>query len=510
MNGDDPQHNARMRREPPPRRAGEPPAPSQRPQPHPGEARWGTPAQPPRPNPARGPRPDRRQPPPGRPSPEPPARSNRDEPGYARAWSQTPAANDPNARRTPPRNPQPPRNPNARNPNARTPEAAPQRGRGQQAREAAPPQPRATRKYTASDLDAGAPTHAPTQRPVPHREGTPPPPSLPPTKRGRGKDKPPPGPKPKRKRHWGRWLLLLLILLIALPIAALFYVENNLIRIDALPSERVGDTPGTNWLLVGSDSRTGLTPEQEKELATGGEVGSERTDTIILIHIPKSGSPTLVSLPRDSYVSIPGHGKDKLNASFAYGGPQLLTQTVEAATGLRVDHYAQIGFGGFADIVDAVGGIDMCLDQPIDDPLAGIDLAAGCQRLNGAESLGFVRSRATALADLDRMNNQRKFMAALLKKATSPTTLINPFRGWPLLQGLTKALKVDQGAHVWDLARLGWALRGDPIATTVPIGGFEDTDSGNVLLWDKTKATQFFEALAADKPVPNDLLTQAG
>ncbi|MFI6870975.1 LCP family protein [Nocardia sp. NPDC050406] len=457
MNGDDPRHNARMRREPPPRR--EPPARPRPPQPHPGEARWGAPQPPPRQ--ARGPQPERRQPPPGQ--------------------------------RVPPRNP------NARNPQA----APPRRGQGQPA---APVPPRATRKYTAEDLDP-APTHAPRQRPVPYREGTPPPPSLPPTKRGRGGDKPPKGPRPKRKRHWKRWLSLILIVLVALPLAALFYVETNLVRIDAFGADRVADTPGTNWLLVGSDSRAGLTPEQEQELATGGEVGSERTDTIILIHIPKSGAPTLVSLPRDSYVSIPGYGKDKLNASFSLGGPQLLTQTVETATGLRIDHYAQIGFSGFADIVDAVGGIDMCLDQPIDDPLAGIDLAAGCQRLNGAESLGFVRSRATALADLDRMNNQRKFMAALLKKATSPATLLNPLRGWPLLQGLTKALKVDQGAHVWDLARLGWALKGDPIATTVPIGGFEDTDSGNVLMWDKTKASQFFEALAADKPIPSELLT---
>ncbi len=357
-------------------------------------------------------------------------------------------------------------------------------------------------------------THAPTQIPEPYRENPPPPPPALPTKRGgRGADRPPKGPKRKRKRHWFRWILALLLILLLLPIAAAIYVDSNLTRIDALPgySGRIGDTPGTNWLLVGSDSRTGLTPEQEQELATGGEVGSERTDTIILVHQPKSGQPTLVSLPRDSYVSIPGHGKDKLNASFAFGGAPLLAQTVEIATGLRIDHYAQIGFGGFADIVNSVGGIDMCLDKPIDDPLAGIDLQAGCQKLNGAQALGFVRSRATGLADLDRMLNQRKFLSALLRKATSVSTLANPFRAWPLLQGLTKALKVDEGTHVWNLASLGKALAGNPIATTVPVGGFEDVDgSGNVLLWDKTRAGQFFDALAADKPVPTELITTVG
>ncbi len=303
---------------------------------------------------------------------------------------------------------------------------------------------------------------------------------------------------------------MLLLLILLLPIGAAIYVETHLTRIDALTSYsgRPADTPGTNWLLVGSDSRSGLSTEQEQELATGGEVGSERTDTIILVHVPESGKPTLVSLPRDSYVSIPGHGKDKLNASFAFGGPQLLVQTVEGATGLRIDHYAQIGFGGFAGIVDAVGGIDMCLDQAINDPLAGIDLQAGCQTLSGKEALGFVRSRATPTADIQRMLNQRKFLSALLKKAASPSTLLNPFRAWPLVADSTAALKVDNGAHVWNLVSLGRALSGDPVATTVPIGGFTDVDgSGNVLLWDKTKASQFFEALAADKQIPADLIT---
>ncbi|MFD4458283.1 LCP family protein [Nocardia sp. NPDC058480] len=348
--------------------------------------------------------------------------------------------------------------------------------------------------------------HAPTQRPVPHHDGVPPRRTPPPVNGGRQ----PRPPRRRRRRHPFRWFTVIVVLLIAGLIAAVVHLDNSLTRITALSSysDRVGDTPGTNWLLVGSDGRSDLSTEQEQELATGGDTGSERTDTIMMVHIPSSGPTTMVSLPRDSYVSIPGHGKDKLNASFAIGGASLLVQTVEVATGVRIDHYAQIGFGGFAGVVDALGGLEMCLDDPIVDPLAGLDLPAGCQELTGPQALGFVRTRATPMGDVDRMNNQRKFMAALLKKATSVGTLVNPFALWPMATGVAASLKVDDGDHIWNLAALGWAMRGDTVTTSVPIGGFDDTDVGNVLLWDKSKASGFFEALATDQQIPEELLTR--
>ncbi|MFF3568239.1 LCP family protein [Nocardia jiangxiensis] len=351
---------------------------------------------------------------------------------------------------------------------------------------------------------------APTQRPVPYREGPPPSPPVSPTRR---QEPAPRQPRVRRRRHWGRWLLALLLVLIITPIAAGIYLDSSLHRIDALGaySGRVGQTSGTNWLLTGSDSREGMTQAQEQQLSTGDEAdaGGERSDTIMLVHIPQSGPTTIVSLPRDSYVPIPGHGRDKLNAAFAVGGPKLLVQTVETATGLHIDHFAKIGFGGFANMVDAVGGIDMCLPNAIDDPKAGLNLPAGCQHLSGPQALGFVRTRATPRADLDRMNNQRMFLAALLKKATSASTLANPFKLWPLATGVTGTLQVDNGDHIWDLGRLAWALHANTVATTVPIGGFETVDgSGSVLLWDKTQASQFFADLAADKTIPDDLLTK--
>ncbi|WP_375540095.1 LCP family protein [Nocardia sp. BSTN01] len=356
------------------------------------------------------------------------------------------------------------------------------------------------------------PTHAPTQRPVPYREAPPPPPPARPRRTERP-PREPRAPRARRKRHWGRWLLILLLIVILLPVAGVIYLDRSLHRIDALAAypDRVAQTAGTNWLLTGSDTRVGLTPEQEKELSTGdsADAGGERSDTIMLVHIPKSGAPTVVSLPRDSYVSIPGVGKDKLNSAFSAGGPKLLVQTVENATGLRIDHFAEIGFGGFAGMVDSLGGIDMCLPDAIDDPKAGIDLPAGCQHLSGSQALGFVRTRATPRADLDRMNNQRLFLSALLEKATSAGTLANPLKVWPLARDVAASLQVDNGDHIWDLGRLGWALHGKTIATTVPIGGFTDeSGSGNVLLWDKDRASRFFDALAHDQAVPDDLLTR--
>ncbi len=356
--------------------------------------------------------------------------------------------------------------------------------------------PEPTRRYEAGPAVEPRPARPPAYSQPPRRPTPPAPPA------GRA-------PRRRRRLPFGKIFLLLLVLVLVLPVVAVFYLDSQLNRIDALVAYpgRIADTPGTNWLLVGSDSRTGLTPEQERELATGGEVGTERTDTIMLIHVPKSGPSTMVSIPRDSYVTIPGSGRDKINASFAIGGPQLLVRTVEEATGVRIDHYAQIGFSGFAGIVDALGGIDVCLDRPIDDPLAGINLPAGCQKLNGAQSLGFVRTRATDLADIDRINNQRKFLSALLAKASSPGTFLNPFRLWPLARDSAASLKVDDGDHIWNLAALAWALRGEMVTTTVPFAGFEDTDAGNVLLWDRDRAIRFFQALARDQQIPPDLIT---
>jgi LCP family protein required for cell wall assembly len=290
-----------------------------------------------------------------------------------------------------------------------------------------------------------------------------------------------------------------------------FWLDAHLHRIAALSeyAERPSAGSGTTWLLVGSDSRQGLTPEQQTELATGGDIGNGRTDTILLVHVPGFGSstpPTMVSIPRDSYVEIPDHGQDKINAAFSIGGAPLLTQTVEQATGIRLDHYAEIGFDGFAQMVDAVGGVTMCPTEPISDPLAGIDLPAGCQKLDGRTALGYVRTRATPRADLDRMINQRQFMSALMHRAASPVVWANPLRWYPMTHAASGSITVDDGAHMWDLVRLAWSLHGNVTTTTVPIGEFTGSDSGSVVVWNSDEAKRLFSALASDDTVPADVL----
>src|SRR5690606_33698962 len=158
----------------------------------------------------------------------------------------------------------------------------------------------------------------------------------------------------------------LLVVLVLSAAGLLFWIDG---RLGGLPGGvlddykgRPDDTPGTNWLLVGSDSREGLTKRQRKKLATGNSEG-RRTDSMMLVH-----------LPRDSAVSIPGHGRNKLNAAYAIGGPRLLVQTVETVTGLRVDNYMEIGFAGFVDIVDAVGGVEINVRAAVNDPKAGLKL----------------------------------------------------------------------------------------------------------------------------------------
>jgi LCP family protein required for cell wall assembly len=321
------------------------------------------------------------------------------------------------------------------------------------------------------------------------------------------------GPRgPRGGRRWLRPKRILLIVaglvvvLILATVGLYFNLNSKLSRADVLVPTSL-TSAGTNWLITGSDSRGGLTRQQENQLALGHDIGGSRSDTIMLLHMPANGTrPTLVSIPRDSYVPIPGHGYNKINAAYAFGGPKLLIQTVQDVTGLRIDHYMGIGFGGLVNVVNDVGGVNMCLKAPMKDPKAGLNLKAGCQTLNGSQALGFVRTRAFAQGDLQREQDQRQLLKSLLSKMTSFGTLVNPFAVIPAASGAASSLTVDQGAQLNQLVSVAFALR-DPVTTMVPFGGYGSESVGSVVLWNTAAAKQFFGDLAHDRALPHDLIS---
>ena len=293
-------------------------------------------------------------------------------------------------------------------------------------------------------------------------------------------------------------VLLALVWLVGVPA----YAWSQVGRVDDTPSgKRPADQPGETFLLVGSDSREGLSKAEQKKLGTGS-VGGQRTDTIMLVYRPVTGKPVLVSLPRDSYVAIPGNGENKINAAYAIGGPDLLVQTVEQDTGLRVDGYAEVGFGGFVSVIDALDGIRMCVPAAIQDRDSHLDLKKGCQTMDGTTALGYVRMRkADPRGDLGRVERQRQMLAAVAAKAASPATVLNPVRYWRLCTSTASAVKVGQDTTIVDSARAALALRtvsaGDGLTLTVPVSnpGYS-SPVGSAVLWDESAAQDMFAEIA--------------
>ena len=295
-------------------------------------------------------------------------------------------------------------------------------------------------------------------------------------------------------------------LVIAGTAGSYFWVNGKLNRSVALPATTAASA-GTNWLIVGSDARNGLTTKQIVQDHVGFDFGTDDSDSLMLLHMG-SGRPVLISIPRDSYVPIPGHGDNKINAALAYGGPQLLVQTVESVTGLKINHYMGIGFGGLVSVVNTIGGVRICLSSGINDSYSGADLSAGCHNLNGTQALAFVRDRHSfADSDLQRIQDQRAFLKALLAKATSPGVYLNPFSSFPFASTAASSIAVDKGTSLYDLLQAAFALR-NPLTGTVPIANADlQTAAGDSVEWNQSQALELFNALQKDKPVPAGLLT---
>jgi LCP family protein required for cell wall assembly len=295
------------------------------------------------------------------------------------------------------------------------------------------------------------------------------------------------------------------VLILVVTVGMYFYLNSKITRIDALADPASSPvSAGQNWLITGSNGY--LNRQLERQFHTGQDL-DQLSDTIMVLHVPANGQrPTLVSLPRDSYVTIPGHGQNKLNAAFAFGGAKLMVQTVQSVTGLHINHYIGVGYQGLSNVVNAVGGVRVCLPGPFFDWHVALHLRRGCHTLNGSQSIGFLRSRAFGVGDLQRIQDQRLFLQALVHKLASPGTLLNPFTAFPVASDSAGALTVDNGTSLYQLLQAGLSMRAAQ-TTTVPFGGFATYSVGSVVLWNEATAKQLFSDLATDKPVPKSLIT---
>ena len=319
----------------------------------------------------------------------------------------------------------------------------------------------------------------------------------------------PPGQAPPRRRRrplrWIAVVLVLLIVLVAARAAWLWHeVENGVGRVDALSG--AADTDGETWLIVGSDARSSGGPVQD-------ETEGARADSIMLLHKAPNGKAALISLPRDTYVEIPDEGGDKINAAYSYGGPELLVRTVEELSGLTVDHYVEVGMGGVQEMVDAVDGVEVCLDYDVDDPDSGLtwDTSQGtCQTVDGTKALAYSRMRKSdPTGDIGRGLRQRAVISAVVSKAMGVQTVVNFSRQDALVDAGTQALTIDKDSGTSSLFGMLMAFRSassDGLTGAPPIESLDYEPGGigaAVLLQDET-APDFFAKLREGELTTSD------
>jgi len=305
---------------------------------------------------------------------------------------------------------------------------------------------------------------------------------------------------------------------------------NPIVTVGKQPTKAASATKAENFLLIGSDSRAGANGKG----TGGGDIQGARSDTTILMHISAGdGKATLISIPRDSWVQIPacfeGDGKtksapqmNKFNTAFSIGGakygPSCEIATLESLTGIKIDHYAVVDFDGFKRMVDAIGGVKMCVAQPLNDPIVDVDgayhgsglkLPAGKSvEIDGDQALALMRARYNLGdgSDIERIKRQQQFIGAMIRKATSTTLLINPFKLIPFLNATTKSITTD-GFGLGTMKKLASALQkagaGSVQILTVPLAdplpaGVPTAD----VAWDPTKSAELWKAIKDDTAIP--------
>ncbi|MGW0366947.1 LCP family protein [Streptomyces sp. NPDC002990] len=291
----------------------------------------------------------------------------------------------------------------------------------------------------------------------------------------------------------------------------------------AISAERraAGGGRGTNILVVGIDSRAGLSAAEKRRLHAGGK-GCNCTDVMMLVHLSENQRrASVVSIPRDSYVqyadvAAPTAGSaparfGKINGAFAIGAGPLTVRTVEQATGLRIDHYLETGFTGFEQTVNTLGGATVCTDKPLKDDGSGLDISAGVHHVDGNGALRYVRARhIDRPGDLGRVRRQQRMVNDLLARLTAEGALAGPVSTARTARALLKSVRTDERTGLDDLVRIGWALgRLRPERTefaTVPIRVFDHRvpGVGSTLVWDEARSAALWDALGADRATTGD------
>jgi LCP family protein required for cell wall assembly len=280
------------------------------------------------------------------------------------------------------------------------------------------------------------------------------------------------------------------------------------------------ESSAVNYLIVGSDTREGLSREEIKRLRVGGTdvAAGKRSDTMLLVHISKKrDKAAIISIPRDSFALIPEHkslnsGKQigasysKINSAYNWGGAPLLIQTFESMSGIRIDHYVELNFVGFVRMVDALGGVEICTKRDINDPKSHLSLPAGRHILDGVDSLKYVRSRTfDGLGDLGRMKRQQEFAGAMLRKATSAGVLLNPIKLVDFVNSALASVTTDSNLSQGDLLTLGKQLRNlsssNVRTLTIPLKYYNYNKNGvsAAVLWDPVLSAELFNRIKNDE-----------
>lgn len=260
-----------------------------------------------------------------------------------------------------------------------------------------------------------------------------------------------------------------------------------------------------NILVIGSDSRAASAAAEDGSTSTlDWRAGGQRSDVLMVAHLSADGrSAQVVSIPRDSWVPVPGYGTTKINAAFSYGGAALAVQTVEQLTGVRIDHVAAVDFDGFARVTDALGGVDICVPQTTTDGLGTVE--AGCQRMDGEQALEYVRQRKTLPGgDFDRQRRQQNWMRSVITAVTQQDVAGDPLKAAGVVRQLAASVQTDDGlgeAQLVQLALSHRALRAaDVTFLQAPLAdpATGDENGASVVYLDDAAGAQLWQAVRTD------------